>query len=87
MTKYLLTWLALVALATLSLLVSSGPGLALAIATVKAVLVATVFMHLAKDRATHRIALILAVVFVAILILGVLADVGTRDLASPYSAS
>ena len=85
MTKYLLTYLALVALATLSLLVSSGPGVALAIAAVKAVLVAGVFMHLAKDRATHRIALILAVAFLALLVLGVLADVGTRDLASAYA--
>lgn len=82
--KYVLTWLALVALATLSLLVSSGPGVALAIATVKAVLVAAIFMHLASDRASHRIALILAAVFFALLIVGVLADVGTRDLASAY---
>jgi len=49
--------------------------------------VAGIFMHLASDRASHRIALILAVVFLALLVLGVLADVGTRDVASAYTAS
>ena len=81
MTKYLLTWLALVALATLSLLVSSGAAIALVIATLKAVLIAGIFMRV---RGTHRAALIIAAVFVALLILGVLADVGTRDIASAY---
>jgi cytochrome c oxidase subunit IV len=42
--------------------------LALAIATVKGVLVAEIFMHLRWDRPFHRIALLTAVVFVALFI-------------------
>lgn len=47
---------------------------ALAIAAVKAVLVAEIFMHLRWDRPFHRIALISAVVFVALFIGIVLLD-------------
>ncbi len=84
MTKYFITWLVLVALATLSLVVSSNIAIALAIASIKALLVAAVFMHLATDRASHRLALVLGAAFFVLLVAGVLADVGTRDLASAY---
>jgi caa(3)-type oxidase subunit IV len=84
MTAYFVTWIVLVALATLSLLVSSNIAIALAIASAKAVLVAAIFMHLARDRASHRLALAIGVAFFLLLVVGVLADVGTRDLASAY---
>jgi len=43
-------------------------GVALIIATIKAILVAEIFMHLRWDRPFHRIALISAVCFVALFI-------------------
>jgi cytochrome c oxidase subunit IV len=85
MTRYLLTWLALVALATASLFVSgTSIAVSLAIAALKAALVGAFFMHLWGGRPVHRIVLITAAAFVVLLVLGVLADVGTRDLAGPY---
>jgi caa(3)-type oxidase subunit IV len=85
MKRYLLSWIALVVLATLSLFVStSGIALSLAIATVKAAIVAAFFMHLWGSRPVHRIVFVTAVCFIVLLILGVVADVGTRDIAGPY---
>ena len=85
MMRYAMTWLALVALATLSLFVSgSSIALSLAIAAVKAWLVGAFFMHLWGTPAVHRIVFITAVAFIVLLVLGVVADVGTRDLAGPY---
>jgi len=85
MKRYLLSWLALVALATLSLFVSgTSIALSLAIAAVKAAIVAAFFMHLWGSRPVHRIVFITAVCFIVLLILGVVADVGTRDIAGPY---
>jgi len=87
---YALVWIALVALATLTLLASravTGSGglvLALAIAGAKAALVAAFFMHLAGGRPIHRIVFGVAVAFIVLLVLGVLADVGTRSIASSY---
>lgn len=82
---YVLVWLALVALATLALFVSStGLAIALAIGAAKAVLVAAFFMHLAHGQPVHRLAFALAVIFLALLVLGVAADVATRDFASAY---
>lgn len=84
-TRYLLAWLGLVVLATVSLFVSgSSLALALAIAAVKAALVGAIFMHLWGSRAVHRIVFLTAVAFIALLVLGVVADVGTRDIASAY---
>jgi hypothetical protein len=81
MLRYVLTWLVLVALATASLFVSgSSIALSLAIAAVKAAIVAAVFMHLWGSRPVHRP----AVAFIVLLVLGVVADVGTRDIAGPY---
>lgn len=87
---YAVVWLALVALATatlfLSRAVTGGWGLvvALAIASAKAVLVAAFFMHLAHGRPTHRIVFAVAIGFLVLLVIGVLADVGTRSVAGPY---
>ncbi len=83
---YLLVWLALVLLATLTLLVSRTGGLpvALAIALVKAALVCAFFMHLRGGRPIHRVVFVIAMGFIVLLVLGILADVGTRSLASAY---
>lgn len=87
---YVLVWCALVVLAVASLLASravsgsAGLAISLAIAAVKATLVAAFFMHLAHGRAVHRIAFATAIAFFLLLVLGVVADVGTRSVASAY---
>ena len=87
---YVLVWVALVVLATVTLFasraVTGGWGLVVAfvIATAKAALVMAFFMHLAGGRPIHRIAFLTAMAFLVLLILGVLADVGTRRIAGPY---
>src|SRR6185436_21131833 len=87
---YAAVWLALVVLATVTLFasraVTGGWGLAVAfaIAAAKAVLVVAFFMHLAGGRPIHRIAFATAMAFLVLLVLGLLADVGTRSLAGPY---
>lgn len=84
--RYALVWLALVALATLTLFVSRAGGLpvALAIAGAKAALVVAFFMHLAGGRPIHRVVFVVGIAFLVLLVVGVLADVGTRSLASAY---
>ncbi len=83
-------WIALVVLATASLLASrvisgsAGLAVSLAIAAIKAGLVAAFFMHLARGRAVHRMAFAAAIAFFLLLVLGILADVGTRSVASSY---
>jgi cytochrome c oxidase subunit 4 len=85
-----IVWFALVGLATLTLFasraVAGGWGLmiAFAIAAAKAGLVVACFMHLAGGRPIHRIVFATAIGFVLLLVLGVLADVGTRSIAGPY---
>jgi cytochrome c oxidase subunit 4 len=87
---YVAVWIALVVLATVTLVLSravtGGWGLvvALAIATAKAVLVVAFFMHLASSRPIHRIVFAVAIAFLVLLVIGVLADVGTRSIASSY---
>jgi cytochrome c oxidase subunit 4 len=87
---YIVVWLALVVLATVTLLVSRAPigdwGIvaALAIASLKAGLVLAFFMHLAHGPAVHRLVICVAIGFVVLLVAGVLADVGTRSIASSY---
>jgi cytochrome c oxidase subunit 4 len=87
---YVVVWIALVVLATLTLFASRavtgdwGLVVALSIATAKAVLVVAFFMHLAGGRPLHRIVFVVAIGFVVLLVLGVLADVGTRSVAGPY---
>src|SRR5262245_31870167 len=87
---YVLVWIALVVLATVTLFASraitGGWGLVVAftIAAAKAVLVVAFFMHLAGGRPIYRIAFTIAVAFLILLVLGILADVGTRSIASSY---
>jgi caa(3)-type oxidase subunit IV len=87
---YVAVWLALVALATVTLFLSravtGGWGLviALAIAATKALLVVAFFMHLAYGRPVHRIVFAIAMAFLVLLVIGMLADVGTRSFASAY---
>jgi cytochrome c oxidase subunit 4 len=87
---YAIVWFALVVLATVTLFasraVTGGWGLVVAfvIATAKAALVMAFFMHLAGGRPIHRIIFITAMAFLVLLVLGVLADVGTRSIASSY---
>jgi caa(3)-type oxidase subunit IV len=88
--SYLIVWAELVALATITLFASRALGggwgliVAAAIAVAKAALVVTRFMHLTRERPALRLVFAIAVGFVAILVLGVLADVGARDAASAY---
>ncbi|HEU4728595.1 MAG TPA: cytochrome C oxidase subunit IV family protein [Kofleriaceae bacterium] len=87
---YAAVWLALVVLATVTLLLSravtGGWGLlvAFAIAAAKAGLVVAFFMHLAGGRPIYRIVFAIAIAFLLLLVLGILADVGTRSIASAY---
>ena len=85
MKRYLISWLVLVVLATASLFVSgTSIAISLAIATLKAAIVAAFFMHLWGSRPVHRIVFVTAMCFIVLLVLGVVADVGTRELAGPY---
>src|SRR5262245_42672245 len=83
-------WLALVVLATVTLFasraVTGGWGLAVAfaIASAKAVLVVSYFMHLSGGRPIHRIVFSIAMAFLVLLVIGILADVCTRSVASSY---
>jgi caa(3)-type oxidase subunit IV len=87
---YVLVWIALVVLATITLFASRavtgdwGLLVAFAIATGKAVLVVAFFMHLAGGRPVHRLVFIIAMAFLVLLVLGILSDVGTRSIASSY---
>jgi cytochrome c oxidase subunit 4 len=86
---YVLVWFVLIVLATASLFVSNViPGgslaISIAIAAVKAALVAAFFMHLAHGRPVHRMAFVAALAFFLLLMLGVIADIGTRSFASAY---
>jgi cytochrome c oxidase subunit IV len=89
-TGYAIVWAVLVVLATVTLFasraVTGGWGLvvAFAIASAKAVLVVAFFMHLAGGRPIYRIVFAIAVAFLLLLVFGVLADVGTRSIASSY---
>jgi cytochrome c oxidase subunit IV len=87
---YALVWVLLIVLATLSLLASQvmtggiALAIALAIAAIKALLVVAVFMHLAFGRPILRVVFAVAISFVLLLVFGVLADIGTRSVASSY---
>ena len=86
---YVLTWLALVALAGLTLLLSSVElgalqwPVALGIASVKAALVALFFMHLRESQTANRLVLVVGVLFVVLLVAFSSADVATRDASLP----
>jgi caa(3)-type oxidase subunit IV len=81
---YVVALIALLALTGLSFalhfasLGALGPAAAIAIASAKVLVVAVVFMHLNRARAATRLIGLVTALFVAILCLGVLADVGLR---------
>jgi cytochrome c oxidase subunit 4 len=72
-----LTYIALVALAAASFL-AENTGLALAIAIVKAILIALVFMELWRAHASDRMIALAAAFFVLLMAAGALADVTMR---------
>jgi cytochrome c oxidase subunit 4 len=81
---YVVTFLSLVLLATLSLLLSflSMPAadlaISLVIATCKALLVLWLFMHLAEQRFANRLVVLVSVIFVVLLVALPALDVATR---------
>ena len=77
----ILTYLGLVALAVVSWIAAAagtGAVVALAIAGVKALAIAVVFMELARADAVDRTIAAIAVLFVVLLCLGALGDVALR---------
>jgi cytochrome c oxidase subunit IV len=82
--KYVGALLALLVLTGLSFglsfapLGAAGPPVALGIAGVKVLLVAAVFMHLREAVFATRFVGVVTVLFIALLCLGVVADVGFR---------
>lgn len=59
--------------------------IALTIATMKASLVALFFMHLAHDRPINAVVLIAGFVFLGLLLLFTMTDIGTREAIQPKS--
>jgi cytochrome c oxidase subunit 4 len=86
---YLRIWLALLALTGVSFLSSllplgaAGLGLALAIATAKAALVALFFMDLVGQPLATRLVLVVAALWVGVLVLLVALDPATRTTFPP----
>jgi cytochrome c oxidase subunit 4 len=89
---YIKTWAALIVLTGLTLGLSFFVHgaieipVALAIATLKAGLVAAFFMHLVEQRFQNRLVLVVSVAFVCLLVGLMVTDVVTRDqtgLAAP----
>jgi cytochrome c oxidase subunit 4 len=84
---YLLTFLALLFLATLSFLLSflrwktGDLVISLVIATAKALLVLFFFMHLVEQRFANRVVVLVSVMLMALLLALTAADVATRDTA------
>ncbi len=81
---YLVIWLVLLGLTALTFALSGAPlgawhvPVALLIAATKSALVLAFFMHLKDHSPVNRAFFLLSLVFVALLIAGVLADVATR---------
>jgi caa(3)-type oxidase subunit IV len=77
----ILTFVALLVLAGVSWIAAdlgTGTAVALTIASAKALLIALVFMELARATAVDRIAAIIAVLFIVFLCVGALADISFR---------
>jgi cytochrome c oxidase subunit 4 len=94
--QYVLVWVALMVLTGVTLAVwktnlsySARVVVALSIATVKATMVAIVFMHLWEEKGVARLVLVVSALFVALLIGLVLTDNATRFPYAnpPYSIS
>lgn len=81
---YVVAWLALLVLTAVSHgavrldLATAGPAVALGVATLKALIVLLVFMHLVEASATVRIVIGTALTFIVLLTLGIVADVAVR---------
>ncbi len=90
---YLLTWVALVVLATATyLLAKANLGafqvpVALLIALAKGLLVVLIFMHLLEQRSANRIFFLVAFLFIVLLVGLTTADVATRHKAQLVPAS
>jgi cytochrome c oxidase subunit IV len=82
--RYLVVWVALLVLTGLTIVVGrmqfgrANLIVALAIAALKATLVALFFMHLWESEGVNRLVFLVSVVFVSLLTLGVLTDFATR---------
>jgi caa(3)-type oxidase subunit IV len=86
LARYVLTYLALLGLATLALVLSRLPPtlaivLSLAIAFAKALLVLAVFMHLREERFSYRFVMLISTVLVCIFVALTTLDPLTRG---PY---
>ena len=84
MKRYVFIWLALLTLTAATVGVASlnlgdwALPMALFIAVLKATLVALFFMHLLEQRGSYRLALVVSLVFVAVLVTFTVLDVRTR---------
>ena len=84
MIRLLVALLALLALTATSwglsrvALGAAGPAIALSIAAVKALIVAVAFMHLRHAGTATRVAAVVTILFIALLCLGIVADVAVR---------
>ena len=82
--KYILIWGALMVLTVVTVVTGRmhlpdwGLALALVIASVKGSLVALYFMHLAEHQGASRLVFVSSLVFVVLLLLFTLFDIGTR---------
>jgi cytochrome c oxidase subunit IV len=82
--KYVLVWGALMVLTVVTVMTGRmhlpdwGLALALIIATVKGTLVALYFMHLADHHGANRLVFATSMLFVVLLLLFTLMDIGTR---------
>jgi cytochrome c oxidase subunit IV len=90
--SYVLAWLALVVLTSMSLgatflplSIVAAEALALGLATVKAVIVALVFMHLLEARFAVKAIAATVFLFIVILCLGIAADVAARRPPPPVA--
>jgi caa(3)-type oxidase subunit IV len=77
MRRLVITYIALLGLALVSWLVVP-PAVAIPIAFAKAALIGAIFMDLARAHAVPRIAALVALAFLALLCVGVYADVISR---------
>lgn len=82
--KYVLIWVALMVLTVVTVLTgrmhfeTGALALALVIASVKGALVALYFMHLAEHQGASRIVFVTSMLFVVLMLVFTLFDIGTR---------
>lgn len=84
---YVLAWVALVVLTIATYVISfASMGaldivVSLVIAVIKSAFVVVIFMHMKETRAAPRFAAFAAVLFIALICLGIVADVATRPVS------